>query len=577
MSQLSRLSSKYRRTAACAGRPRRVVSGAGSVIAALAVTATLAGCGSAGGGATASMDTPGASGGSVRLVESTFPQSLDPGFDYSNQGFEVNWIVYTGLLTYKHANAVAHLIPGLATALPKITDGGKTYTMTLRHGLVFSNGKPVVAADFKYTFERAVKIPWGGSGEFMTPVVRGASAYAAGKAKTISGITTNNRTGKIVVHLTHAYGAFDNVLAEPALGLVPAGIPMHNMALAPPPGVGPYTVKNIVANSSYDVVQNPLWSKMHIPEIPSGHVHTIHVQVATNVTANAMAVLDNKADIFDYSDVIPGGTLAQVAARARGRFKLVGLGSGTWYLFLNARRKPFSSQLAREAVVTGLNENAMDRMASGTLAPGCYFLPAGLPGHSSASCPYGTPGDGNLAKAKALLKQSGMEGQPVTVWASSDAPVSTWMGYYTQLLNQIGLKATEKTVSSATYRSTVGELRLGAQTGANEWIEDFPNPVDFYGVILDGHAILKTNNLNLSVVSDPHINATVAKLSVIPTPELQQSAPGWEALDRYEAQKAYVAVFGYPKFPKFVSDRINYRALILNPLYGWDMTSFELK
>jgi hypothetical protein len=41
--------------------------------------------------------------------------------------------------------------------------------------------------------------------------------------------------------------------------------------------------------------------------------------------------------------------------------------------------------------------------------------------------------------------------------------------------------------------------------------------------------------------------------------------------------KAYVAVFGYQKFPFFASDRMNYPALKVNPLYGWDFTSFQLK
>ena len=77
-----------------------------------------------------------------------------------------------------------------------ITDGGKTYTATLRKGLVFSNGKPVKASDFTYTVERAIKIPWGGSGQFITAQIVGATAYSTGKAKTISGITTNNSTGQ---------------------------------------------------------------------------------------------------------------------------------------------------------------------------------------------------------------------------------------------------------------------------------------------------------------------------------------------------------------------------------------------
>ena len=98
----------------------------------------------------------------------TAPDYLDPNLSYTSQAWEMQWPIYTGMLTYAHANgtAGAKIIPGLATALPTISDGGKTYTMTMRKGLVFSNGKPVKASDFAYTVERVIKLPWGGSGQF---------------------------------------------------------------------------------------------------------------------------------------------------------------------------------------------------------------------------------------------------------------------------------------------------------------------------------------------------------------------------------------------------------------------------
>jgi peptide/nickel transport system substrate-binding protein len=513
------------------------------------------------------------------MVMANFPQSLDPGFDYSGQGFEVNSVVYTGLLTYHRANGVpgTKLMPGLATALPKITDGGKTYTMTLRKGLKFSDGKPVVASDFTYAFERAVKIPWGGSGQFMTPRVVGGKAYAAGKAKTISGIITDNATGKIVIHLTAAYGAFENVLGLPALGLVPAGTPMHNEANHPPPGVGPYMVKAIVPNHSFDMVKNPFWAKMHIPGVPAGHADAIDVKIGPNVTANADSVLNNTTDIFDYNDTVPGSLEPQIKSKASDRFKLANLGISTWYVFMNTQEKPFSNQLARQAVATAISRAAMSRIASGTLAPACFLLPPAVPGHPSASCSGAATENGNIAKAKAMVKQSGMAGTPVTVWSEIGNPYQSWMTYYTQLLNEIGFKAKIKAIDAAIYAQTIGELRLHPQTGEFEWIEDFPNPVDYYGVLVDGGAILHANNLNFGEVKDPHVDSTVAKLGVIPATQLSQSVPQWQALDEYVSKKAYVVPFGYPTFPEFVSDRINVGALVLNPVYGWDFTSFQLK
>jgi peptide/nickel transport system substrate-binding protein len=561
-----------------------------TVLLAAVAAVAIGACGSSGSssssssssssGGASSASSSSSSGGTVSLLMGTPPQSLDPGLDYTTQGSEVNWLVYTGLTSYAHASgtAGAQLIPGLATALPVISDGGKTYTVTLRKGLVYSNGKPVKASDFTYTVERAIKIPWGGSGSFITPVIAGATAYSTGKAKSISGITTDNATGKIVIHLTAPYGPFDNVLAFPAMGFIPAGTPMKVEPTSPPPGVGPYEVTNIVPNQSFSVVKNPHWAAMNIPGIPSGH-DTVDVKISSNVSSNALSVLNNSADVFDWADTIPGSLLSQIQSQASSRFKMVDLGGSTYYVFMNVTEKPFSSQLAREAVVTGLNQDAMSRLGAGTLVPACFFLPPDVPGHpTSASCPYGTPGTGNLAKAKALVKQSGMAGQPVTVWSETRSPRQQWMTYYTSFLNSIGFKATQKVIADATYFTTIGESKtIHPQTGFADWNQDFPNPVDFYGVLLDGKAILPTNNENFGDTNDPYVNAQVAKLGATPTTQLSKVTSQWQALDEYVAKKAYVAVFGYQKFPEFTSDRMNYGSLVFQPIYGWDFTSFQAK
>lgn len=556
---------------------RRTIRGLTAAAMTLGVLCVLSACGSSSSTSSGSSSSSKSSASMVTLVEGTAPDSLDPGMSYTSQGWEPLWLTYTGLVTYAHASGAAgtQLIPGLAATLPVISDGGKTYTATLRKGLVFSNGTAVKASDFAYTVERAIKIPWGGSGQFITDQIAGASAFSSGKAKTISGITTSDATGKITVHLLAPYGAFDNVLAFPSLGLVPSGTPFKNMANNPPPGVGPYKITNIAPNASYELVKNPRWGQMNIPGIPAGHVN-ITAKISSNVEANALSVLNNSADVFDWADVIPGSLLPQIQSQAASRYTKQIMNS-TYYFFLNTKSKPFSSALARQAVITGISEDSLNRLGSGTLIPACYFLPPGMTGHPTAPCPYGDPSaGGNIAKAKALVQQSGMAGTPVTVWGQMRSPRRQWVDYYTSFLNQIGFKATEKIVADATYFATIGNLKLNPQTGFADWNQDFPNPIDFY-LLLSGKAILPTNNENFGQVNDPRINSEVNALGAVPTTNLASVAGRWQTLDEYTAKQAYVAVFGYQTFPDFVSSRINFGAVVYNPVYGTDWSSLQVK
>jgi peptide/nickel transport system substrate-binding protein len=318
---------------------------------------------------------------------------------------------------------------------------------------------------------------------------------------------------------------------------------------------------------------------MNIPGIPAGHVD-VNVKISSNVDSNAEAVLNNTADVFDWADTIPGSLLPQITSKASDRFSKKTDFNSTYYVFLNTKAKPFSSQLAREAVATGLNQNAMNRLGSGTLLPGCFFLPPHMIGHPSGKCPYGNPGDGDLAKAKQLVQQSGMAGQKVTVWSETRSPRQQWMTYYTQFLNQIGFKATQKVIADANYFPTIGNLKLNPQTGFADWNQDFPNPIDFYGILQAGDAITPTNNQNFGQVNDPVLNSKVNALGSLykaPSSKLNQFAGQWQAIDYYDAQKAYAAVWGYGSFPKFTSSRIDYSAADLHQVFGWDWLSLRLK
>src|SRR3954462_12706617 len=307
-----------------------------TAVAAIGLVACGGGSSSSGGGS---------EGGTATVLMGTAPDYLDPQEEYTTQGAEPLWISYTPLVTYKHENAPGgnDVIPGLATDLPQISQDGKTYTLTLRKNLVFSDGTPVKASDFKCTVERMIKVNWGGK-SFVTDNIEGATDFDEGKADTISGITTDDATGKITIQLEQPYGAFANVLAFPDLGLVPCGSPETTQTTHLPPGVGPYMITDIVPNKSFSLVKNPKFAALNIPDIPTGHLDRINVTIESNTQTAAQQVLNNQADNFDAGDTVPPSIVPQLESQAKDRFEAVTIPS-TFYFFKNVDIPPFNNEL----------------------------------------------------------------------------------------------------------------------------------------------------------------------------------------------------------------------------------------
>ncbi|MBA2794466.1 MAG: hypothetical protein H0U32_10830 [Thermoleophilaceae bacterium] len=160
-------------------------------------------------------------------------------------------------MTYRHEEGEAgtQLIPGVAEAMPKVSNGGKTYTFTLRKGLKYSDGKPVKASDWEHTIKRVLNLESGGS--FFFEGIEGAGEYVdSGESDgDISGIKTDDQSGEVSINLEKADGQFMNALAMNFSGIVPSDTPFKNMSKTPPPGVGPYEFTKSVPNREFVMEQ----------------------------------------------------------------------------------------------------------------------------------------------------------------------------------------------------------------------------------------------------------------------------------------------------------------------------------
>lgn len=321
----------------------------------------------AAGGGGAPAEGEGNEGGTLKGAYTSFPDYMDPQISYTAEGWTAMRPVYIPLLTYKAASEAegAEIIPGLAEELPKITNGGKTYTMHMRKGLKYSNGEEIKPGDFKFAVERCFITNSGGS-PFYTDIV-GAEQFAKTKKGGISGIKTNEKTGEIVINLVKPRGTFNNELALMFVAPVPQNTPEEDQSASPPPASGPYMITKSEPGRGWDYERNPYWAKDNGKkiEIPAGHMDKIEIEVNRNQSTQVNDIESGKLNwIFDPP---PTDRYQEVKEKFEGtQFRLEPTIS-TYYFWMNQTQEPFNNLKVREAVNYAVDPAALERIYTGQI------------------------------------------------------------------------------------------------------------------------------------------------------------------------------------------------------------------
>jgi peptide/nickel transport system substrate-binding protein len=514
----------------------------------------------------------GKQGGSITMAQTSQPDYLDPALSYTVNGWEPMWLVYTGPVTYKHAEGQegTELIPGVAEELPKVSEDGKTVTFTMRKGLKFSDGTPLKASDFEHTIKRVLNLESGASPFYQ--VIEGATEYLeAGKPEgDISGIETDDKTGKVTIKLTTRDGTILNVLAMNFAGVVPGDTPFKNLSADPPPGIGPYKITKSVPNREFVLEKN---SNFNIPGIPKGNLDTMTTKIVKSAERQTQDVISGKLDYMQ--DAPPPDLLPQVRSEYSDRYE-EHVTVSTYYFFMNSQIPPFDKKEAREALNYAVDSRALSRLFGGRLEPGCNFLPPNMAGYEEIDpCPWGDPNEpGDLEKARQLIKDAGVEGDPVEVFTNNDENRPEIGQYLTDTLNKIGLKAELTVLDGGVYFQTVGNDKTKPQVGMANWYQDFPHPANFL-FLIDGDTNQPTNNQNYGRVDDPKLNKVIDQVEAASADGATEQAA--EA-DRIAVEEAYVAPYGSEKFTTFFSERMDFEnCSLFHPVYQNDYSSFCLK
>jgi len=515
-------------------------------------------------------DSDGGEGGTLTGSYAAFPDYLDPGLSYTQEGWTAMYNTYLPLLTYAHADGEegSEVVPALAEDLPEVSEDGKTYTLQLRDGLEYSDGTPVKASDFPASIERLFKLNSPGTGFYLDIV--GAEEFAETKKGGIRGIRADDATGEIEIELTRPRGTFTNELGMLFAALLPAGTPAKNLSSDPPPATGPYAIASSEPGRGWSYNRNPQWEGGNgdlIEDLEPGHYDRIEITVVRNDSTQVNEVEQGRTDWMQPPP--PADRYAEVKDRYEGTQFRVERPINVYYFWMDVNRPPFDDVKVRQAVNHAVDSAALERIYAGSLAAAHQILPEGMPGHESFDL---YPHD--MAKAEALLEEANPSDTEVTVWTNNESPNDEAGAYYHSVLQKLGFDAELKTVNADVYFPTIGNASTpDLDTGWGNWFQDYPHPNNFFEPLLSGEGIAPTNNINFPRIDVPRLNEKITRLSEEQLgPEQEEE---YAELDREYMELAPWAPYGTNTVSTFVDSGIDLDAVVFNPTFGHDLASFR--
>jgi peptide/nickel transport system substrate-binding protein len=465
-----------------------------------------------------------------------FTDNLDPTGEYLGDGFGILENMIRPLVGYKHEAGAAgnQPVPDLATSVPKPTNGGKTYTFHLKN---VKFGPPVnrqiTSADVKYAMERLANPKDGGEYAFYYTVIKGWDAYAAGKAKSISGIQTPNKS-TIVFNLTTPTGDFVKRMGMPATAPIPQevakcfngqpgkyaqdlissgpymiqGIDQVNASscstLKPVSGYDPNTHLFLVRNPNYVQSTDPY--RHNYPDQIQFTIDSSNVDIYNKIEANQL-------DLATSS--IPPQVLRQYSTSPSLKSHyFVNSGDRTWYLTMNLTQPPFDDIHVRKAFNYIIDKKALVQAWGGPTVGSIatHIVPNGILNNVlSEYDPYKTPGeDGSVAKAKAAMKGSkydtagnGTCSAPqchgILMIADTRSQDPKMVAVIEQDARKIGMSFTVRTINGAypTIQTVAKNVPIAERPG---WGKDYADALTFFTPLFDGRNIIPTGNTNYSLV-----------------------------------------------------------------------------
>ncbi len=513
-----------------------------------------------------------ASEGSVAHVNSqTDLDSLDPALAYLFTSWQVEYATCAKLLNYpdRLAPQGSRLEPEVAQALPRRSADGKTYTFTIRSGFRFSppSNEPVTAETFKYGIERTLDPRMHSPARLFASDIAGESAYEAGRAAHISGITASGN--RLTIKLVRPSGDLPTRLAMPFFSAVPLGTPVDPHGLRLIPSAGPYYV------ASYEPGQGAVLKRN--PNYAGGRSHHLAEIDLTTRVGRAQTVAEIEAGTVDYAlDGVPptaDATLAQrygpgsPAAKAGHQRYFSDPLLLTYFLALNTSRPLFANVNLRRAVNYAIDRTALARLGIVSnrfpSKPTDQYLPPGIPGSRNVHI---YPLKPDVRRARRLTR--GRRGRAV-LYTCNTTPCPQSAQIIKTDLKAIGIDVDVHLFPLEALFGKIAARGEAFDLATIGWGADYPDPADFLNLLLDGHSIRAKGNVNYAYFDDPHYNQKLEAAARLAGAKRYQAYAG---LDVELARNAapWVALANTTN-RDFFSRRMGCQ--VYQPIYGIDLAA----
>ncbi|HLK13481.1 MAG TPA: ABC transporter substrate-binding protein, partial [Fimbriimonadaceae bacterium] len=238
------------------------------------------------------------------------------------------------------------------------------------------------------------------------------------------------------------------------------------------------------------------------------------------------------------------------------------------YFFMNTQVRPFNKVAVRRAVNYAISRKWLVRLAGGLARPTENILPPDYPSYRRHTLyPH------NMRMAKRLVAASGERGARVTVWNHDLPGDRPFTEYLISVLDELGFRARERVVTASDYWATLSDpsTRPKPQIGFADWVQDYPHPLDWFGVLLDGQTATARSD-NYAHFDVPRVTREIESLTRQPKLTAPVDAR-WRRLDRQVMKLAPWVPFLNPEGVDFFSARVRPQCYVNNVLYGFDYAS----